>query len=220
MSLPAMLGRATTPVRPGAVGLADHGVLVLEDAPELSPVLISAIRAAVRDRVVTLAQAGRVATFPARVQMVLGARPCRCWQPTDGCGCTDADRRRYLRRMSALTDLTAIRLTAAVPALPRSGSAAELRAVVTRARETAAARWASHGHATNAAVPMSVLRQRRFRLPAALTRTVDALTRGGALSDEGAAHVLRLAFTLADLDSSPRPDASHVEEAIALLEGM
>jgi magnesium chelatase family protein len=116
----------------------------------------------------------------------------------------------------ALNPVTAAQLAAESSAAEASATVA---ARVAAARAAAGARWAGTGWRTNAEVPGPHLRRAPYRLPpgvlTALHRSVDS----GALSARGFDRVLRLAWTVADLDGRDRPGSGDVDEAQALRMG-
>src|SRR5690606_5544900 len=135
--------------------------------------------------------------------------------------CTPLMRRRYLGRLSGpLLDRVDMRITLdplSSAQLFDEEDTGEASAVVAervmKARAAAAARWAAHGWRTNAEVPGAVLRSPQWRLPATalagLRRDLDA----GLLSARGYDRVLRLAWTVSDLDGRQRPTAEDAYEA-------
>lgn len=71
------------------------------------------------------------------------------------------------------------------------------------------------GLETNSQVPGRILRG-QLRLPPGTTRILDTALERGVLTARGYDRVLRLAWTLADLDRSERPDADHIGQALGL----
>jgi magnesium chelatase family protein len=175
---------------------------------------------------VVLSRANGTTRYPARIQLVLAANPCPCAQPGGDrrCACSSLERRRYLGRLSGpLLDRVDLRIdlmpvTAAQLSLDTAGAepSAVVAERVAKARMAAAARWAERGWLTNAEVPGPVLRQRPWRLPRSstvdLARRVDA----GELSARGYDRVLRLSWTIADLDGRTQPGPEDVKEAIGM----
>jgi magnesium chelatase family protein len=106
-------------------------------------------------------------------------------------------------------------MTAAGPA----PSSAEVAERVARARDAATARWASGGWRLNAEVPGPHLRRTPWRLPAADTAGLRRALDRGLLSARGFDRVLRLAWTVSDLDGRDRPGRNEVDEAIQLRMG-
>jgi magnesium chelatase family protein len=163
------------------------------------------------------------------VQLVLAANPCPCASPAgdQACQCSPVQRRRYLARISGplmdridiridLAPLTAAQLmTVTTPAEP-SAVVAER---VAKARAAAAARWSTDGWRVNAEVPGPQLRRPPWRLRPADTAVLRSRLDRGILSARGFDRVLRLAWTIADLDGRDRPDDADVNEAAQLRMG-
>jgi magnesium chelatase family protein len=99
-------------------------------------------------------------------------------------------------------------------------SSAEVLKRVIAAREAAAERWRGQPFQLNARAPGSVLRRPPYRLPSAawaeLARRVDR----GTLSARGFDRVLRVAWSIADLDGRPVPTSDDVAEALQLRTGV
>jgi magnesium chelatase family protein len=228
-SMAALIGGGTGVARPGALSLAHRGVLFLDEAAEIANATLQALRQPLESGRVVLARARGTTEYPARVQMVLAANPCPCAAPAgdQACHCTPLQRRRYLGRISGplldridiqikLRPLSAAQLmTAAAPA-ESSPMVAER---VARARAAAAARWSADGWRLNAEVPGPTLRRPPWRLPAADTARLRQRLDRGVLSARGFDRVIRLAWTIADLDGRDRPDSGDVDEAAQLRMG-
>jgi len=225
---PALVGGGSGLARPGAISLAHHGVLFLDEAPELRPHVLNALRQPLEDGFVLIARAQGSTRWPARVQLVMAANPCPCGVGNDvACTCTSVARRRYLGRLSGpLMDRIDLQVTLspvsaaalAGHAGPPESSAGVLDRVVA-ARAVAAARWAGQAFDVNGDAPGSVLRGSRFRLPGAATTELTRRLEGGTLSARGYDRVLRIAWTIADLRGHTRPARSDVDEALQLRMG-
>lgn len=224
----ALVGGGSGIARPGALSLAHRGVLFLDEAPELSPHVLNALRQPLEDGHVVIARAQGITRYPAQVQLVLAANPCPCGAGGGApCQCTPLNRRRYIGRLSGpLMDRIDLRITLtpvgaaalAGAAEPPEPSAAVLARVV-QAREAAAQRWAGHPFEVNADAPGAVLRNRPFRLPATATVGLTRLLEEGTLSARGYDRVIRCAWTIADLRGYERPRQSEVDEALELRMG-
>lgn len=77
-SMAAVIGGGSGPIRPGAVSRAHRGVLFLDESPEFRRDVLDALRQPLEAGQVTIARADRVATYPARFQLILAANPCPC----------------------------------------------------------------------------------------------------------------------------------------------
>jgi magnesium chelatase family protein len=228
-SLAALVGGGSGLARPGALSLAHRGVLLLDEAPEIAAATLQALRQPLESGRVVLARARGTTEYPARVQVVLAANPCPCASPAGDqfCSCTPQVRRRYLGRLSGpLMDRIDIQIRLpplSAAQLMTTGAGVESSAVVgarvAAARAAAAARWSGQGWRVNAEVPGPQLRQAPWRLPAAHTAALRVSLDRGSLSARGFDRVLRLAWTISDLDGRDRPGAADVDEAAQLRMG-
>jgi magnesium chelatase family protein len=228
-SLAALVGGGTGLARPGALSLAHRGVLFLDEAPELANATLQALRQPLESGRVVLARTRGTTVYPAQVQLVLAANPCPCASPAGdhACQCSPVQRRRYLGRISGpLLDRIDIQITLSplsAAQLMTTSTPAEPSAVVAervaKARAAAAARWSDGGWRINAEVPGPHLRRPPWRLRSADTAALRQGLDRGTLSARGFDRVLRLAWTIADLDGRDRPERADVDEAAALRMG-
>ncbi|MEJ3744136.1 YifB family Mg chelatase-like AAA ATPase [Actinomycetes bacterium KLBMP 9797] len=91
---------------------------------------------------------------------------------------------------------------------------------VAKARAAAAARWSGTGWRTNAEAPGPALRRPEWQLPPRDTQQLRRLLDCGTLSARGFDRVIRMAWTIADLDGRHRPDRDDVAEATQLRMGV
>jgi magnesium chelatase family protein len=224
-SVAALVGGGSGLAKPGAVSLAHRGVLFMDEAPEFAPHLLESLRTPLEEGEVRVARADGSVRYPSRFQLVMAANPCPCAPAHDrDCICPSSARRRYLGRLSGpLLDRVDLR-AALEPVVALSAadvrpeeSTETVRARVLIARVAAAARWADLGWRSNVEVPGPVLRS-RFRLPRSVVRPLDDALRRGEITARGADRALRVAWTLADLAGSDRPDHAMVERAIQFKE--
>jgi magnesium chelatase family protein len=227
-SAASLVGGGSGVIRPGAAARASHGVLFLDEAPEFSPAVLDALRQPLESGVITIHRANAIAHFPARFQLVLAANPCPCGQygaQDSECVCPPTSRRRYLARLSGpLLDridiqLRIARVTAARLRLgddrPRLTST-DARERVGRARELARSRLRDTPWRLNAQVSGAWLRATGRRLPPSTTAAIDRALERGGLTMRGYDRVLRLGWTIADLDGADRPGPDHIGRALYL----
>jgi magnesium chelatase family protein len=240
----SIVGGGSGRIVPGAVVRATNGVLFLDEAPEFPARVLDVLRQPLEAGTIAIHRANGVAAFPARFQLVLAANPCPCGRygsPDDECTCTPIARRRYLARLSGpLLDRVDIRLSvrrlsitalraAGAPAggaAPgsrehrRPGASATIRQRVLDARAVAMERLAGTPWTRNSLVTGSWLRTGPQRLPHAVTASLDRAFERGAITMRGFDRTLRLAWTLADLDTASSPTAHHIGAALFLRRGM
>ncbi len=227
-SAAAIVGGGSTLIRPGAAARAAHGVLFLDEAPEFSPAALDALRQPLESGVITISRANGSARFPARFQLVLAANPCPCgnYGARDAdCTCVPSTRRRYLGRISGpLLDRVDIRLnvrriTAAQVRMARRADrpdSASARVRIDAARARAAERLADTPWRLNGHVPGSWLRTPAGSPLKGATALLDRALERGGITMRGYDRVLRLAWTIADLDDAARPGPDQVGRALLL----
>ncbi|MBQ1028127.1 YifB family Mg chelatase-like AAA ATPase [Micromonospora sp. C95] len=227
-TVPSIVGGGSGLARPGAISLAHRGVLLMDEAPEFSKAALEALRQPLEHGRVLLTRSRGSAEYPARAQLVLAANPCPCANPAgdDRCECAPQARRRYLGRLSGPL-LDRIDLQVRLPPMRAAElmeatsheSSAVVAGRVAAARAAAAERWAPLGRRLNAEIPGPQLRRAPWQLPGRVTVDLRSRLDSGSLSARGFDRVVRLAWTIADLDGRARPDAGDVSEAITLRTG-
>ena len=220
ISLSGLIGGGSPP-HPGEVTLAHLGVLFMDELPEFQQHVLESLRQPLEDGRVTIARAAGTGRFPARIQLVGAANPCRRGCPAlDHCVCTPAERQRYLGRLSRPL-LDRIDLHVELPALAASEvrteeapeRSAAVRARVLAARDRQATRFAGTALRTNADMGPRPLR-RLCRIPAdAEAILTTAITRFG-LSARAHDRILRVARTIADLAGADQVSRGHVAESL------
>ncbi len=229
-TMASLVGGGTGLPRPGAVSLAHHGVLFLDEAAEFSSKALEALRQPLESGHVVVARAAGILRMPARFLMVLAANPCPCGRhgaADGGCECQPSAVRRYRARLSGpLMDRVDLRITVEPVTrseLLRLHTGAEPSAAVAErvkvARERAAARYTGTPWNTNSEVPGHELRTRWHVAPGALRQAEEDLERG-LLTARGLDRVLRVAWTVADLAAHDRPTQSDVDWALELRTGI
>ena len=229
-TMQSLIGGGNGLPRPGAVSLAHHGVLFLDEAPEFSVRALDALRQPLESGHVVVARSAGVVRLPARFLMVLAANPCPCGRHTlqgAGCECPPSAVRRYQARLSGPL-LDRVDLRVGVQPVHRAdllgqggrGESTELVAErVRQARERSAARLRGTPWRVNSEVPGHELRTRWSLAPGALDGAARDLERG-LLTARGLDRVLRVAWTLADLAGRDRPGALDVNLALELRTGI
>lgn len=219
----ALLGGGSGIARPGAVSLAHHGVLFLDEASEVSAGVLDGLRAPLEEGQVRLVRSRREVMYPARFQLVLAANLCRCGaEDSSACRCTSTERLHYLSNLSGpLRDRLDMFITVSGQSARLSVSGEETSAVVAgrvaAARERSAHRWGRAGlpFMTNAAVGSALLR-RDFPAEEQAMELLAAYLATGSLSQRGVDRTLRLSWTLADLAGVERPSVDEVSRALDL----
>jgi magnesium chelatase family protein len=228
-SLPALVGGGTR-AKPGEISLAHKGVLFLDELPEFARGTLEALRQPLESGRAVVARANAHVTYPADIQLIAAMNPCKCGYLSDlalGCGRAPKCGQDYQARISGpLFDR--IDLHVEVPAVqasdlalpPAREDSATVRARVAAARQIQAERYA--GLKAEGERPISV----NARADGALLDKVATPDAGGhtlltdaaarmQLTARGYHRVLKVARTLADLDSSEGVRRMHIAEALS-----
>lgn len=221
----ALIGGGSGRLRPGAASCAHRGVLFLDEVGEFGVAVLETLRQSMESGQVEVARASGSAVFPARFQLVLASNRCPCGAPEDlGCTCLPGKRARYDQRLSAplldrvdlrvrMSRPTAADLLDAGPPEPSTVVAERVRL----ARESAARRLAGTPWQVNGEVPGPELTA-RWPVPPGWEALVRPLGRLPDVSARAAHALLRVAWTLSDLEGAPRAGAEHLAAAMALRE--
>ncbi len=220
-SAAALVGGGSHP-RPGEISLAHHGVLFLDELPEFERRVLEVLREPLESGRIVISRAARQAEFPARFQLIAAMNPCPCGylgEPEGRCRCSSEQVARYRHRVSGPL-LDRIDLHVEVPRpeawtlnpdLPSDGeSSPAVAARVFAARE----RMLNRAGKPNAALTVADVNRDCRPDESARALLEQASSRLG-LSARAYHRILKLARTIADLESSSGIVAEHVAEAIA-----
>lgn len=217
-STAALVGGGSARPRPGEVTMAHRGVLFLDELGEFPPSALDALRQPLEERVVRISRQALSLELPAEFLLVACTNPCPCGLDASACRCSDWQRARYRRRLSApLLDRFDLRLRVAGPqpadrrGEPSAAVATRVLAAVdrqrTRLRETP---WRRNAH-----IPAGALR-RYVPMSGDVLDAWRAVVEEHDLTGRGAARIQRVARTLADLEDAPDLTAEHVVLAASL----
>lgn len=228
-SVAALVGGGSRVLRPGAIARASEGVLFLDEAGEFQASALDALRQPLETGSITIHRAGASAQYPARFQLVLATNPCPCGDygiRGGTCTCPPSAIRRYLGRLSGpLLDRMDIELTLSRVSVVQRDSApatttAAARDRVEEARARAARRLAGTPWQRNAEVPGTWLREGPVAPSPVVRRPLDAALHRGALTLRGYDRVLRVAWSLADLEGRSQLGIEQIGRALYLKKGI
>ncbi|MBU2566699.1 YifB family Mg chelatase-like AAA ATPase [Patescibacteria group bacterium] len=218
----ALVGGGTIP-KPGEVSLAHRGVLFLDEFPEFSRQVLENLRQPLEDGVVSVSRAAGSVSFPARFILMASMNPCPCGYANDkviACTCAPHQVLRYGKKISGPL-LDRIDLKVLVPRVPTDDltkqedaeSTQDIRERVQNARDRQTKRSGFVGAKTN-----SELTSEKIRKYLSQDEKTRFLMRKAAerfnFSARAYFRVLKVAQTIADLDSSEVILEKHVAEAL------
>jgi len=224
----SIVGGGNRSIQPGAISMANRGVLFIDEAPECAAGILDSLRQPLETGNITIARQVGSVTFPAQFLLVLAANPCPCGKYSSrglGCTCTSLQVRRYLGKLSGpLMDRIDIRVD--VDPVGRIELASNnlgepsdvIRQRVMNARQRAADRFKSDGWRLNSEIPARALRIEYRPEQQAMNFLHDELDKE-LLTARGLHKVLRLSWTLADLAEHAKPTLEDVQQAYSLRNG-
>ena len=221
----AIIGGGSNP-RPGEVTLAHKGVLFLDEFPEFENKAIEALREPLEERVVSVSRAKGTVKFPAHFILVAAMNPCPCGNfgiKGKPCTCSPLQIERYKRKISGpiidridiWTEVSRVDHGKLTEKSEKSESL-PVRDRIIRARGIQAKRFrdANRKISTN-----SEMNARDITLILKISPEVKEILNRSArtldLSARSYHKIIKLARTIADLDSSFEITPSHILEAIS-----
>ncbi|CAA9380285.1 MAG: MG(2+) CHELATASE FAMILY PROTEIN / ComM-related protein [uncultured Pyrinomonadaceae bacterium] len=223
VSQAGLIGGGSNP-KPGEVSLAHLGVLFLDELPEFDRNVLEVLRQPMEDKQVTISRAAASLTFPASFTLVASMNPCPCgyFGSTRECQCSPLQIQRYVGKISGpLLDRIDIHID--VPAVnfkelrgrgvPAGESSETIRGRVIKAREIQLERFSGDGVFSNSA--MSPAQIRKFcALDSDSENLLERAMLKQGLSARAHDRILKVARTIADLESSETIESNHLSEAI------
>lgn len=219
----ALVGGGTNP-KPGEISLAHNGILFLDELPEFKRTVLEVLRQPMEDRCVTISRAKISVDYPASFMLVASMNPSPSgdfYDPDKGTADSEMAVRRYLNKISGpLMDRIDLHIEVSpVPFNELSDKAAgepsaAIRQRVTVAREIQVKRFEkTEGIHCNAQLTPKLMKKFCEVDEAGNRLLKNAVERLG-FSARSYARILKVARTIADLDSSPHIESRHVAEAI------
>lgn len=218
----ALVGGGNHPM-PGEISLAHNGVLFLDELPEFKRTVLEVLRQPLEDRVVTISRAKFTVEYPASFMMVASMNPCPCGfynHPEKRCVCAPPLVQKYLSKISGPL-LDRIDLHVEVTPVPMdelmrervSEKSQDIRERVIKARTIQLERFKNTSIHNNA--QMSSKKLSKYCKIDEVSRTLlkTAMERLN-LSARAHDRILKVARTIADLESSEHIQATHLAEAI------
>lgn len=210
--------------KPGEITLAHRGVLFLDEMVEFPRTVLEVLRQPLEDGEIVISRAKHSIKYPANFMLLGAMNPCPCGFYGDKekqCSCTDFQRSRYIARLSGpLLDRIDIRVE-----VPRLGAeelmnmkadgedSATIRARVVKARQIQAERYKNDSILTNSELTSKLIKKYCV-LDSESQNILKAAVIQYQLSGRRYDRILKLARTLADLESSENINALHITQAL------
>ncbi len=220
----ALIGGGQSP-QPGEVSLSHNGILFLDELPEFGRNVLEVLRQPLEEKRITISRARYSVEYPANFTLVASMNPCPCGyynHPTRECSCSPGAVHRYLNRISGpLLDRIDLHIEVTPVSIGemtqerREESSDEIRRRVVAARERQAERFKDiEGVYTNSMMNSKMLREFCV-LDATARRMLEMAMERLKLSARAYDRIIKVARTIADLDSATDITSAHISEAIS-----
>ena len=222
ISAAAMSGGTSNP-KPGEISLAHNGILFLDEMPEFQRDVLEALRQPLEDGQVTISRAATSVTFPCRFMLVCAMNPCKCgWHghSSGRCTCSDNSILRYKEKLSGpLLDRVDIFLETrsleyeTLRKRPDAESSATIRTRVNAARTIQFNRYKGSSARCNAYISSKQIEE-TCQMSNECEKMMRSAYQTLSMTARSYDRIMRVARTIADLDSSQTIAPSHLAEAI------
>lgn len=210
-------------IKPGEVSLAHFGVLFLDEFPEFGTNAIEVLRQPLEDGEICISRANNSITYPAKTTLICAANPCRCGFLLDSakkCTCTPKMIKQYFGKLSQPI-LDRIDIHAEVQPVKfhdlqnttKVETSASIRARVNKARNIQLDRYKGLGIFSNSELTPSMVKKYCELDKVTSNLLLRAFEKLG-LSARAHNRILKVARTIADMESSEVIKSQHVAEAI------
>ncbi len=227
-SYASLVGGGSFP-RPGEITLAHRGVLFLDEFPEFDKSVLDALRQPLEDHLITISRARGTLTFPAQCILIASMNPCPCgYGKEKGCTCTDRDIIWYRKKISgpiidridlwvSVSKVEYEKLAGYSANLSDSNeNSASMRKRVETARKHQVERFKDkkiEGKTLNMEMNVSDL-EKIIVLSAEVKTLLTASAKKLALSGRAFHRIIKVARTIADLESEKEIKKGHILEAL------
>ncbi len=218
-----IIGGGTTP-KPGEITLAHRGVLFLDEMVEFPRNVLEVLRQPLEDGEIVISRAKYSIKYPAKFILLGAMNPCPCGYLGDKekqCTCSEFQINRYQSKLSGPL-LDRIDLQVEVPRLtseellnakPASESSSDIRRRVINARKIQAERYKNDGILTNSELTSKLIKK-YCQIDDASAEMLKVAAVKYQLSGRCYDRILKLARTIADLESSEVITQNHIMQAI------
>jgi len=219
----ALIGGGTNP-QPGEVSMAHNGVLFLDELPEFKRTALEVLRQPLEDRYVSISRAKFTVDYPASLMLIASMNPCPCGyynHPEKDCICPGGAVQKYLNKISGPlldridlhVEVTPVSFDELADIEPAEKST-KIRVRVLKAREIQNERFKAHKTIhSNAQMTSQQLKNSCILSEQCKNLLKNAMNKLD-LSARAYNRILKVARTIADLDSYENIQTNHIAEAI------
>lgn len=222
-SATGIIGGGSNP-KPGEITLAHRGVLFLDEMAEFPRNVLEVLRQPLEDGQIVISRAKHSIKYPAKFILLGAMNPCPCGYLGDKekqCTCSEFQISRYKSRISGPL-LDRIDLQVEVPRLtaeellntePSNESSLDIRKRVIKARKIQSERYKNDGILTNSELNSKLIKK-YCQIDKQSSELLKVAVVKYQLSGRRYDRILKLARTIADLESSENILQTHIMQAL------
>jgi magnesium chelatase family protein len=222
ISRAGLIGGGINP-RPGAISLAHRGVLFLDELSQFPSTLIEDLRQPLENREIVITRNQYSYCFPCSFMLVAATNPCKCgfWGDSSNvCKCTERELKRYWSNLSGPI-MDRIDMRVFVSRLTEESyikdsseeSSAQIKKRVKNAIEIQNKRFKGNRNINyNSEIGQNLI-NRWIREKKVKAETIINIGKRYSLSARGISGIIKVARTIADLDSSENIEDWHIVES-------
>jgi len=219
VSYAGMVGGGS-PIKPGELSLAHHGVLFMDELPQFHLDVLDSLRQPLEDKSISVVRLSGSVRYPAEFLFVGAMNPCPCGYFGDlrrTCMCRPSERINYMKRISGpLLDRIDLHVEISRLSHERFSSreisepSTVIRERVMRARQKQEKRFGSKTNSQMSSSEMDRFCELSTESEQLLKRAYDKLY----FSARGHSKILKIARSIADLAESADIEVIHLAEAL------
>ena len=231
-SMPAMVGGGSK-AKPGEISLAHNGILFLDELAEFPRQVLDSLRQPIENGNVTISRVLSHINYPANFQLVAAMNPCRCGYLSDqakACNKAPACGRDYQTKISGplMDRMDIIIEVPQIDIFSDNSTARESSATVARrvaaARNIQKQRYEQEPSMLEATLKLNAkangkVLEKYTEVDADSQKILKLTMEKMGISIRGYNRILRVARTIADLESSENISQTHLLEAISYRKG-
>ena len=220
-SIAGLTGGGSIP-GPGAISLAQNGILFLDELPEFQQKVLEALRQPMEDNKITITRVKKTITYPASFMLMCAMNPCPCGNFGNSlkkCVCSPKTVASYINRISGPL-LDRIDLQAELPQVrlsdinqaKKAEPSAKIRERVNAAREIQRERFRGTDISCNAKMTPDALKE--CAISDAARDLLNDVFEKRSLSMRAYDKLIKISRTAADLEGSTDILPRHINEAV------
>lgn len=221
ISYSALVGGGRIP-KPGEISLAHNGILFLDELTEFSKSVLEVMRQPLEDKFITISRVNGIISYPANFMLIASMNPCPCgyYGSNIKCSCTQNEINKYLNKISGpLLDRIDIQIEVAavnykdLSNIRATEKSCDIKKRVLNAQKIQAERYKNLSIKFNSQLTASQT-EKFCELDDAGQVILRKAFSNLKLSARAYNKILKVARTIADLESCDKILVEHIAEAI------